>query len=347
MRILAAFETVWADVRFATRSLLKNSGFLVVVILSLALGIAANSTIFSVLDTLLYRPLPYPEPEKLVVIWETEAARPDRTNPPPIAELVDWKKQNHVFEDIALTSFNDTASVSGLGEPRPLRTQYVTPNFFSLLGAKPVLGRIFLATEAQDRAQTILISHEFWKRELNSDPQVLGKSFTIEGVVSTIVGVMQPRFAPFYGGRIDLWVPINAASSRYSARIDHWLMPVARIKPGVTLAQAQTEMDVVASRLEQEYPATNKGVGAKVFPLHEDLYRFAGQALYPLFGAVAFVLLIACVNVAKLFSRSRATPVDPAVADGKRAVGPFRRLAGHSLDLCRNQIACRTRGRLS
>ena len=307
MRILAAFETVWADVRFATRSLLKNQGFLVVVILSLALGIAANSTIFSVLDTLLYRPLPYPQPEKLVVIWETEQARPDRTNPPPIAELVDWKKQNHVFEDIALTSFNDTASVSGLGEPRPLRTQYVTPNFFSLLGAKPVLGRIFLATEAQDRAQTILISHEFWKRELNSDPQVLGKSFTIEGVVSTIVGVMQPRFAPFYGGRIDLWVPINAASSRYSARIDHWLMPVARIKPGVTLAQAQTEMDVVASRLEQEYPATNKGVGAKVFPLHEDLYRFAGQALYPLFGAVAFVLLIACVNVANLLQFRTAT----------------------------------------
>ena len=164
MRILAAFETVWADVRFATRSLLKNSGFLVVVILSLALGIAANSTIFSVLDTLLYRPLPYPEPEKLVVIWETEQAHPDSRNAPPIAELVDWQKQNHVFEDIAMTSFNDTASVSGLGEPRPLRTQYVTPNFFSLLGAKPALGRVFLATEAQDRAQTILISDEFWKR---------------------------------------------------------------------------------------------------------------------------------------------------------------------------------------
>jgi putative ABC transport system permease protein len=300
MRILAAFETVWADVRFATRSLLKNQGFLVVVILSLALGIAANSTIFSVLDTLLYRPLPYPEPEKLVVIWETEQAHPDRTNPPPIAELVDWQKQNHVFEDIALISFNDTASVSGLGEPRPLHVIYVTPNLFSLLGAKPVLGRVFLATEAQDRAQTILISDEFWKRELNSDPQVLGKTFTIEGVVSTIVGVMQPHFAPFYGGRLDVWIPINAASSRYSARIDHWLTPVARMKRGVSLAQAQTEMDLVAHRLEQEYPATNKGVGTKVRPLHDDLYRFAGQALYPLFGAVAFVLLIACVNVANL-----------------------------------------------
>jgi predicted permease len=300
MRILALFETVSLDVRIAIRSLLKNPGFLVVVILSLALGIAANSTIFSVLDTFLYRPLPYPQPDKLVVIWETEQAHPDRTIPPPIAELVDWQKQNHVFEDIALISFNDTASVSGLGEPRPLRVEYVTPNLFSLLGAKPILGRVFLPTEAQDRAQTVLISDEFWRRELNSDPQVLGKTFAIEGVVSTIVGVMQPHFAPFYGGRLDVWIPINAASARYSARIDHWLTPVARMKRGVSLTQAQTEMDVVAHRLEQEYPATNKGVGTKVRNLHEDLYRFAGPVLYPLFGAVAFVLLIACVNVANL-----------------------------------------------
>src|SRR5467141_1845414 len=300
MKVTSVFETVAADTRVAVRSLLKNPGFLVVVILSLALGIAANSTIFSVLDTLLYRPLPYPEPEKLVVIWQTEQAHPDQRNPPPIAQQVDWVKQNHVFEDIALTSFNDTASVAGLGEPRPLRTQYLTPNLFSLLGAKPIIGRVFLATEAQDKAQTIVISYEFWKRELNSDPQVLGKSFSIEGVVSTVVGVMQPHFSPFFGGRLDLWIPINPESGRYSARIDHWLMPVARLKPGVSLAQAQTEMDVVAKRMEQEYPATNKNVGVKVFPLHEDLFRFAGMYLYPLFGAVAFVLLIACVNVANL-----------------------------------------------
>jgi putative ABC transport system permease protein len=300
MRAFPFLQALGADVRFAIRSLLKNSGFLVVVVLSLALGIAANSTIFSVLNTFLYRPLPYPHPEKLAVVWETEAGRPDRRVPPPIAELVDWQKQNHVFEDIALISFNDTASVSGLGEPRPLRVEYATPNLFSLLGAKPVLGRVSLPAEAQDHAQTVVISDEFWKRELNGDPQVLGKTFAIEGVVSTIVGVMQPNFAPFYGGRLDVWIPINAASSRYSSRIDHWLTPVARLKPGVSLAQAQTEMDVVAHRLEQEYPATNKGVGTKVLPLHEDLYRFAGRFLYPLFGAVAFVLLIACVNVANL-----------------------------------------------
>src|SRR6266851_4685418 len=300
MRILTLFETISLDVRIAIRSLLKNPGFLVVVILSLALGIAANSTIFSVVDTLLYRPLPYPQPEKLVVIWQTEQAHPDQRNAPPIAQQVDWNKQNHVFEDIALISFNDTASVSGLGEPRPLRTQYLTPNLFSLLGAKPIMGRVFLANEAQDKAQTIVISYEFWKRELNSDPQVLGKSFSIEGVTSTIVGVMQPRFSPFYGGRLDLWVPINPESTRYSTRIDHWLMPVARLKPGATIAQAQTEMDVISRRLEQEYSATNKGTGAIVLPLHDDLFRFAGPVLYPLFGAVAFVLLIACVNVANL-----------------------------------------------
>jgi len=300
MRLLAPLETISGDVRVALRGLMKNPGFLAVVILSLALGIAANSTIFSVLDTLLYRPLPYPQAQKLVVIWQKEAAHPDRTNPPPIAELIDWQQQNHVFEDIALISFNDTTSISGLGEPRPVRAEYVTPNLFALLGAKPVLGRVFQASEAQDQAQTVLITDEFWRRELNSDPNVLGKSFAIEGVISTIVGVMQPRFAPFYGGRLDLFIPINAASARYSARIDHWLMPVARLKPGVALSQAQTEMDVVARRLEQAYPATNKGIGDKVVPLRDELYRFAGPALYPLFGAVAFVLLIACVNVANL-----------------------------------------------
>jgi putative ABC transport system permease protein len=280
--------------------LLKSPGFLAVVILSLALGIGANSTIFSVLNALLYRPLPYPEPDRLVVIWQTVPGHPDFRNAPPIAENVDWRQQNHVFEDIGLLSQNDTASVAGAGEPRPLHVQYLTPNFFALLGAKPILGRVFQASEAQDRAQTIVLSAEFWKREMNSDPNVLGKTFTIEGVVSTIVGVMQPHFAPFYGFSTDLWIPINPASTRYSTRIDHWLMPVARLKPGVTLAQARTEMEVVARRMAEAYPATNKDVGAKVFPLHEDLYRFAGTYLYPLFGAVSFVLLIACVNVANL-----------------------------------------------
>ena len=300
MRIPQVFETLWADVKFTARGLRKSPGFLAVVVLSLALGIAANSTIFSVLNALLYRPLPYPQPQSLVVIWQVDQAHPDSMNAPPIAENVDWKKQNHVFEDISLSSFTDQAIASGVGEPRPLHTQYVTPNFFAQLGAKPALGRVFQDDEQQDLSQAIVISTPFWKREYNGDPRVLGKTLNIEGVVSTIVGVMPAGFAPFYGYPIDFWQPINPANGRYNARFDHWLMPVARLKPGVTLAQAQADMDVIARRLEQDYPSTNKGLGDKVFPLQEDLYRGAGSALYPLLGAVAFVLLIACVNVANL-----------------------------------------------
>ena len=300
MIIPQLFETFWADLKLAARGLRKSPGFLAVVVLSLALGIAANSTIFSVLNALLYRPLPYPQPQSLVVIWQIDQAHPESTNAPPIAENVDWKNQNHVFEDISLNSFVDRAIASGVGEPRPLHTQYVTPNFFDMLGAKPILGRIFQADEQQDLSQAILISSPFWKREYNGDARVLGKTLNIEGVVSTIVGVMPPGFAPFYGEPVDVWQPINPANGRYNARLDHWLMPVARLKPDVTRAQAQADMNVIARRLEQDYPSTNKGLGEKVFPLHEDLYRGAGGALYPLLGAVAFVLLIACVNVANL-----------------------------------------------
>jgi putative ABC transport system permease protein len=297
---LAWLETLWQDVRLATRSLRKSPGFLAVVSLSLALGIGANSTIFSVIDNLLYRPLPYDHPEQLTAIWETQVNRPDWRQPPPIAELLDWKKQNHVFQDIALTSFNETAVLSGRGQPERIQVQDVTPNFFGLLGVGPILGRIFLPSEMQEHDQTVLISDSLWKTHFNRDPNILGKTFQVNGLVSTVVGVMPAGFAPFYGEPIDLWQPINPESQRYVDRSDHWLTPIARLKPATTLAQAQAEMDMIARRLEQEYPATNKGVGKRVVDLHEELFGWAKRALYPLLGAVAFVLLIACANVANL-----------------------------------------------
>jgi putative ABC transport system permease protein len=300
MRIGEVAGNFWNDLRFSTRSLLKTPGFLIVVILSLALGIAANTTIFSVLNAILYRPLPYPDPEKLVVIWQTDREQPKFHQAPPIAEVVDWKKQNHVFEDISLSSNSDRIIVSGIGEPRALRVKFVTPNFFEMMGARPVLGRTFRADEAQDKAQSVVISTEFWKQQYNRDPGVLGKSITMEGVVSTIVGVMPAGFTPFFGAPIDVFSPINPESTRYAGRIDHWLMPIGRLKPGVTVEQAQVEMDVIARRLEQEYPATNKGWGKLLVPLHQELFGWAPGALYPLLGAVGFVLLIACVNVANL-----------------------------------------------
>jgi putative ABC transport system permease protein len=309
------------DIRYTARQLRNSPGFLTVVVLSLGLGIGANSTIFSVLNAVLYRPMPYEHPERLVGIWETQ---PDRTlQPPPIAEMNDWEKQNHVFEDIALTSSTESSTMSGTGAPQAISVQDVTPNFFHLLGVKPVRGRVFLAEEMQDLSQSIVISNSFWNRQFNGDPNVLGKVFNVQGLVSTVVGVMPAGFAPFYGDTIDLWRPVNPESGRYADRMDHWLMPVARLRPGVTLATAQMEMDVIARRLEQAYPATNKGVGKTLLSLHQEFFGETGKSLYPLFGAVAFVLLIACVNVANLLqsrteSRRKEYALRAALGSGQR-----------------------------
>jgi len=299
-RTLLWFELLGQDLRLAARSLRKSPGFVAVVILSLALGIGANSTIFSVTDVLLFRHLPYDHPQQLVAIWETQLTHPESRQSPPIAESVDWKKQNHVFEDIALTSFGEEAILSGAGEAERINVQDCTPNLFELLGVKPILGRVSFPSEMHDHDQTVVISESFWKTHFNRDPNILGKTFRLSGMTSSIVGVMPESLTSPEGSRVDMWQPIDAESKRYVERADHWLMPVARLKPGVTIMQAQAEMDAIARRLELQYPATNKGIGKILVPLHEELFGWARQALYPLLGAVAFVLLIACANVANL-----------------------------------------------
>jgi putative ABC transport system permease protein len=297
---MAWLESVSLDLRLAVRSLRKSPSFVTVVVLSLALGIGANSTIFSVLDVLLLRSLPYNHPEELVAIWEIQLSNAESRQPPPIAESLDWKKQNHVFEDVALTSFGEEGILSGAGEAERIIVQDSTPNLFELLGVKPILGRVSFPEEMQDHDQTVVISETFWKTHFNRDPNILGKSFRVSGMNSTVVGVMPQSLTTLDGSKVDLWQPINPGSQRYAARADHWLMPVARLKPGVTVAEAQAEMDTIARRLELQYPASNKGIGKKVAPLREELFGWASQALYPLLGAVAFVLLIACANVANL-----------------------------------------------
>ncbi|HEX4380872.1 MAG TPA: ABC transporter permease [Candidatus Acidoferrum sp.] len=293
------FQNIRQDLRFAIRNLRKSPGFLAVVILSLALGIGANSTIFSVLDAALYRPLPYPHPEQLVVIWDTEPGRPDTRQNPPIAELNDWLKANHSFQDIALTSSIEGAAMAGFGQPEEVRVQNVTPNYFSLMGAKPRMGRIFFAEEMQDKSIAVVLTDTFWHSKFNADPQILGKTFLTEGTVATVVGVMPPEFTGIGGERLDLWQPINPQSARYSDRGDHWLIGIARLKSGVSIQQAQVEMDVIAQGLASAYPKTNAGVGEKLQFLHEVL-SFRSDYLYPLFGAVSCILLIACLNVANL-----------------------------------------------
>ena len=174
-----------------------------------------------------------------MAIWETEQGQPDSIQAPPIAEMVDWKKQNHVFEDIGLTSDTQHVTLSGLGEPEPIHVQYSTPSFFSVLGVRPAVGRIFLAEEMQDTTQTVVISNSFWKRKFNRDPNVLGKIFNVDGVVSTVVGSCLRASILFTEKGLMLWIPIDPANARYSERVEHWLMPIARLKPGVTIADAQ------------------------------------------------------------------------------------------------------------
>jgi putative ABC transport system permease protein len=292
-------QNIRQDLQFAFRNLRKSPGFLAVVILSLALGIGANSTIFSVLDAALYRPLPYPHPEQLVVIWDTEPGKPDSRQFPPIAELNDWLKANHSFQDIALTSNIEGAAMAGVGEPQEARVQNVTPNYFSLMEAKPRVGRLFFAEEMQDKSISVVLSDTFWRTKFHADPQILGKTFVTEGTIATIVGVMPAGFDGIGGQKLDFWQPINPQSARYSDRGDHWLIGVARLKPHVSIKQAQVEMDVIAQGLAAAYPKTNTGVGEKLQFLHEVL-SFRGDYLYPLFGAVSCILLIACLNVANL-----------------------------------------------
>ena len=294
-------HTLTQDLRFSSRMLLKSPGFATVAVLSLALGIGANSTMFSVLNALVYRPLPYKNPDQLMMIWETDQKQPGFRRPAPLLNVLDWKEQNHVFEDIGLTTGDASPrTLSGLGEAERILAQGASANFFGLLGVKPALGRVFLTEEVRGRAQTVVISDLFWKRRFNRNPNALGKTFDDEGTMCTTVGVMPPGFEPFYGDRIDIWEPMDPASTTHSKREDHYLMAIGRLKPGVTLRQAQLEMDVIARRLERAYPAVNKGVGVKVLPLHAALFGWAPRMLAPLLGVVGFVLLIACANVANL-----------------------------------------------
>jgi predicted permease len=302
-------ETLWQDLRYAARNLAKSPGFAAVVIFSLALGIGANTAVFSAMNTLLLRALPYEHPETLATVWSTQ--KPDLGAdglPPPVAEVADWKKQNHVFADIAAVGMTMPATLTGIGEPGPVLVQSATQNFFDLVGVQPAFGRVFRAEESQEQSQTVVISNAFWRRRFEGAPHVLGKAFRLDGVVSTVVGVMPPGFtgfAPWYGSGAEgkpteVWRPIDPGSARYLKRSDRWNMPVARLKPGVTVRQAQAEMDVIALAMEQAYPESNKGVGEKVIPLEDTLSKDAGDKLYPLLGAVGFVLLIGCVNVANL-----------------------------------------------
>ncbi len=293
------------DLRFALRTLRKSPGFALVAVLTLALGIGANSAIFSVVNGMLLRPLPYPDAHQLVRVWADWEKRngPKRewTNP---ADFHDWRSQGTLFTEMYFVS-GWAATLTGDGEPELLNGAVVSHGMFATLGVQPALGRGFTESEDKPNAPGVfVISDSLWKRRFGGDKNVLGRTVKLnDGITYTIIGVMPPSFRFPDPPTTEVWTPAQfAATNRGNA----YLRVIGRLKPGVTLVQAQAEMNTVAARLEQQYPATNKSIGIALIPLQEDLAGPARTALLVLLGAVGFVLLIACANVANLLL-ARAT----------------------------------------
>jgi predicted permease len=289
------------DLRYGLRMLLKNPGFTAIAVLALALGISANSAIFSVVNALLLRPLPYKNPGQLVVIWENATHLGFPKNTPSPANFLDWQKQNTLFEGMGAFA-ERTFNLTGVGEPERLDGRRVSANLFDLLGVKPIIGRTFVAEEDKPGTKVALLNESLWRRRFGGDPGVIGRSLALNGESYTVVGVLPSsvRLPAFGNWRDQIWVPLAFSSEEAASRGNHYLEVIGRMKPGVTLEQARAEMETIAARLAQQYPQENVRIGSVVNPLHEEIVGNMKPALLILLGAVAFVLLIACTNVANL-----------------------------------------------
>jgi len=304
------WDELWADLRYALRMMRRNPGFTAVAVLSLALGVCANTTIFSAINALLFRRLPYQNNDRLVGLLNRSFSQRGIQGV-STGDLANWRKQNSVFDQIEVTStFASKNVLVGPGGSERVGIQYLTPGLLGLLGVKPIVGRLLLNEDANPTnqgASNVVLSYTYWHRRYEDDPHILGKSFFMDTAMVTVVGVLQPGFDLWGTGDTDIYQPLSAEGAAAVDMTNRWLLAVARLKPGVKLEQAQSSMDVVARRLEQAYPDSNKDVGVKVQSLRETLFGWVGQILYPLFAAVAFVLLIACTNIANLMlSRASA-----------------------------------------
>ena len=301
---------MWDDLRHAFRGLRRNPGFATVAVLTLALGIGANTAIFSVVNAVLLTPLPYPEPDRLVMAWESENdGSPTLVSP---ANFVDWTEQSETCSHIAALRGWD-ANLSGVDEPERLRGAMVTSELFNALGVAPLAGRTFLPEEDQPgRNRVVVLSYGLWQRRFGADPQIVGTSVAINGVNRTVIGVMPPQFklplvtiqkAP---EQSEIWTPWGMDANYTKRRDLGQLHVIARLNPNVTVDQAQTEFTAISERANTEAVAGRR-INAQVIPLHRNLVGDVRSALLVLLGAVGFVLLIACSNIANLLLARAAT----------------------------------------
>jgi len=293
-------ETLLRDVRYGIRSLVKRPGFTVVALIALALGIGANTAIFSLVNAVLLTPLPFAEPDRLVWMWGNIRNGGNRASVAPL-DFLDYRKENKTFEEFAASfSIPLALNLTGSGEPERLSAAAVTGNYFQALGAKPALGRIFLLeNERPGGDQVAVLSYGLWQKRFGGEHGIIGKTVTLDGTAREVIGVMPQHFS--FPLAAALWVPINFDfSPEMKQRKAHFMRPIGKLKEGVTIAQAQADLDAIARRLEEQYPATNTGWGLRLVSLREQLVGNTRPTLFILLGAVGFVLLIACANVANL-----------------------------------------------
>ncbi|MBI3695911.1 MAG: ABC transporter permease, partial [Acidobacteria bacterium] len=299
------------DLRYATRTLRRSPGFTLTVVLTLALGVGANTAMFSVIYTVMLRPLPYPDPGRLVMLWERDAQKGVEQGLVTPANFVDWRAQSRAFDAMGFSpawSGSRWFNLAGKDGNERVRGAYVSSGFFAAMGVQPALGRGFVAAEDDPKSNPVaVVSHGLWQRRFGADPKVVsGQSVEVDSYNSrryTIVGVMPPGFQ--FPEQAEIWLPagymgVKVPPPGSSDRCCPWLQVVARLKPGVTLDQARSEMSTIARRITAQYPGARFSSEVKVVPLHEQLVGPARQALLVLLGAVVFVLLIACANVANL-----------------------------------------------
>jgi putative ABC transport system permease protein len=291
--------TLLKDLRYSLRTLCKVPGFSIVALLVLALGIGANTAIFSVVNSVVLRPLPYPDADRLVLIWETDLKDGIKREGPSAPNFLDWKEQSQSFEEMALLEVG-TGTVTGEGsEPEQVVGLRVTTNFLSMLGARTVLGRGFTAAEGagQARYPVAVLANGYWKRRFGSDPRIIGRVFTMNSEPYTVIGVLAPDF--YHPLPSDLYVPWPVAELRAKERVSHDFGVIARLKPGVTIAGAQSELSAVARRIDRQTPRL-AGWDVSVVGMKQALFEYIRPALLLLLGAVGLLLLLACVNVASL-----------------------------------------------
>ena len=298
-RTLPLLETLFQDLRFGARMLVKSPGFTSVAVLTLALGIAANATIFSLVYAVLLQKLPYSHAERVVMVWEKRLRENAPTNPVSPADYLDWKKENKVFEKMAQLSLG-VEDLLGDAEPLRVPSARVGAEFFDVLGVQPAAGRFFTAEdELPGHPRVVVLTYGLWRSRFGGDPQVVGNTINLNGEAGTVIGILPENFE-FPHQRVDLWTAQQLTEEFHYIRGSHFLFVFARLKPGLKLQQAQSEMDTIATRLETANPDINRGHGASVLPLTEALVSDVRPALRVLALAVGFVLVIACANVSNL-----------------------------------------------